>query len=206
MFLIIALFIGFGGYAIIKTPISNIYISGNSTLKDQDIIELAGLENYPSTIENSSFIIKNKLKKSNMIIDVKVYKKRLTKVYIEVVENRPLFYNSNTNKTVMLDKTEQSLEQSTPYLLNYIPDTIYDKFIEAMTKINIDVLNRISEIQYSPNEVDERRFYLAMDDGNYVYLTLNTFDKINNYVNIVKQFNNKKGILYLDSGEYFEIK
>src|SRR5574344_1913501 len=85
LFLIIALFISFGGYAIIKTPISNIYISGNSTLKDQDIIELAGLENYPSTIENSSFIIKNKLKKSNMIIDVKVYKKMLTKVYIEVV-------------------------------------------------------------------------------------------------------------------------
>ena len=44
-----------------------------------------------------------------------------------------------------------------------------------------------------------------MNDGNYVYLTLNKFLKINSYLDIVKEFNNKKGILYLDSGEYFKI-
>ena len=44
-----------------------------------------------------------------------------------------------------------------------------------------------------------------MNDGNYVYLTLNKFNKINNYLEIVRTFNNVKGILYLDSGEYFEI-
>ena len=74
-----------------------------------------------------------------------------------------------------------------------------------MGLLNKDILIRISEIKYDPNDIDNERFYLTMNDGNYVYLTLNKFDKINNYLEIVKTFNNKKGILYLDSGEYFEI-
>ena len=45
-----------------------------------------------------------------------------------------------------------------------------------------------------------------MNDGNYVYLTLDKFNKIDKYLEIIKSFNNKKGILYLDSGEYFEVK
>ena len=64
---------------------------------------------------------------------------------------------------------------------------------------------KISEIKYDPNDIDKERFYLTMNDGNYVYLTLNKFNKINSYLEIVKSFNDTKGILYLDSGEYFEI-
>jgi len=45
-----------------------------------------------------------------------------------------------------------------------------------------------------------------MNDGNSVYLTLEKFNKIDKYLEIIKEFNNKKGILYLDSGEYFEVK
>mgnify|MGYP003496935144 CR=1 FL=1 len=42
--------------------------------------------------------------------------------------------------------------------------------------------------------------------GAKVYLTLNKFSKLDDYLDIIKEFNNKKGILYLDSGEYFEVK
>ena len=74
-----------------------------------------------------------------------------------------------------------------------------------MSSLDYDTIKRISEIKYDPNEVDEERFLLTMSDGNYVYLTLEKFEVINNYVDIIKTFNNKKGILYLDSGEYFKI-
>ena len=72
--------------------------------------------------------------------------------------------------------------------------------------VDYDIVKRISEIKYDPNEVDEGRFFLTMNDGNRVYLTLNKFTKIDNYLDIIKEFDNKKGILYLDSGEYFEVK
>lgn len=184
--------------------ISNIYISGNSNIKDQEIIRLAGLEDYPSLVNNGSLIIRKRLKSSDMIIDAKV-KIKFAKVYIEVLENRPLFYDKSKNKTIMLDKKEMDMVV-TPYLLNYVPDTIYDEFVEVLSKVNQDILERISDIEYNPNTVDSKRFYLSMTDGNYVYLTLNSFTRINGYIDMVKQFNGRKGILYLDSGGYFEIK
>jgi cell division septal protein FtsQ len=75
--------------------------------------------------------------------------------------------------------------------------------------IDEEIYMRISEIQYDPNEVDDKRFYLTMNDGNSVYLTLKTFEKLNNYLDILKEviskYKDKKGILFLDEGEYFEV-
>ncbi len=189
---------------LLSLNITNIYISGNNTIKDIDIINIAKLSDYPKVIKVLNFNVEKRLKMDKRIYDAKVYKK-FTKIYIEIVENRPLFYNSNTSHTVMLDG---SLDDNivTPYLLNYVPDTIYDSFVKAISLVNEDVLSRISEIEYKPNNVDDSRFYLKMNDGNYVYITLYNFNKINNYIEMLKQFKNKKGILYLDSGEYFEIK
>ena len=89
--------------------------------------------------------------------------------------------------------------------MNYITDTIYNEFLDKMSQIDFSILKRISEIKYDPNSVDEERFLFTMNDGNYVYLTLIHLEKINNYVDILKNFENKKGILYLDSGEYFKV-
>ena len=44
-----------------------------------------------------------------------------------------------------------------------------------------------------------------MNDGNYVYINLDKFESINRYSEMVTMFDNHKGILYLDSGEYFKI-
>ena len=74
-----------------------------------------------------------------------------------------------------------------------------------MANTDYEIVKRMSEIKYDPNEVDDERFLITMNDGNYVYLTLNKFNKINHYIEIIKEFNNKKGILYLDSGEYFKV-
>ena len=45
-----------------------------------------------------------------------------------------------------------------------------------------------------------------MNDGNMVYITIPRMDLLNKYVSIVKQLDNKNGILYLDSGNYFKIE
>ncbi len=204
-FLLFVVLIVFIFKTIIFSNISNIYISGNSYLKDQEIIKIAKLEDYPSVFRSFNFVIKKRLVSNDMIISAKVHKKG-KKIYIEVVENMPILYDSNISKVIMLDKTKKDGEAITPYLVNYVPDTIYDKFIDCMTKIKADVLYRISDIEYNPNTVDVERFYLTMTDGNYIYITLNNFNKINNYIEMIKQFQGKKGILYLDAGEYFEIK
>ena len=45
-----------------------------------------------------------------------------------------------------------------------------------------------------------------MNDENTVYITLTKAKNLNNYNKIKEQLGTNKGILYLDSGNYFEIK
>ena len=45
-----------------------------------------------------------------------------------------------------------------------------------------------------------------MNDGNIVYLTINKFEKINKYNKILENVGKQNGVLYLDYGDYFEIK
>lgn len=78
----------------IDKKIKNIYVINNnvnSLLKDQYIIDLSGISDYPSSLKNPSSKIKERLNKSIFIKNAKVYKKGLYKIYIEIIENRILF-------------------------------------------------------------------------------------------------------------------
>lgn len=190
-------------YSILNLKITNIFISGNYYLSDQQIIDAASIGDYPSVIKGVKQI-KN-LKDNIYIKDVRVKVRKITQVYIEVTENRPLFYSIDMEKTVLLDGRTTSEKYPTPTLLNYVIDSVYPTFVEEIGKLDIDILNRISEIKYEPNDVDDNRFLLLMADGNYVYINNSTFYKLSKYMEIIRKFPNKKGILYLDYGNNFEI-
>ncbi len=185
--------------------IKSIIVKNNSFYSDWQIIKLAGLDEYPETFSNFSSTIEKRLTKNSFITDAKVSKKWFTTVTIEVKENLPLYYYVPNSKTVLSDKKEINENFSVPTVINYIPDKIYKNFIAEMNAIDYSILTRMSEIKYDPNDVDEERFLITMNDGNYVYLTLDKYSKIDKYLEIIKKFDNKKGILYLDSGEYFKI-
>ncbi len=190
---------------IYSLKISVITVKGNTLYSEWEIIKLAGLDNYPSSMKSISGLIENKLEKDAYIKKAKVKKRFLTEVNIEIEENNPLFYYVPNKKTVLIDGKETDSNFSVPTLVNYVPNKIYDSFLEEMANTDYEIVKRMSEIKYDPNEVDDERFLITMNDGNYVYLTLNKFNKINHYIEIIKEFNNKKGILYLDSGEYFKV-
>ena len=44
-----------------------------------------------------------------------------------------------------------------------------------------------------------------MDDGNSVYITITKFERLNYYNEVLPQLDGKKGYLYLDSGNHFQI-
>lgn len=186
--------------------INNIIVKGNNLYSDWEIIKMAKLDDYPSSLKTLSRNIEKNLEKDNYINEVNIERPSLTKVVINVKENLPLFYYLPIDKTILTDKSETKDNFPVPTVINYIPDKVYSKFLKAISSVDYDIVKRISEIKYDPNEVDEGRFFLTMNDGNRVYLTLNKFTKIDNYLDIIKEFDNKKGILYLDSGEYFEVK
>lgn len=194
-------------YLLSLIPIKNIYISGNNYLKDQEIIELAKIENYPSFLKTRTKDIKKNIKKSPYVKSVTIKKKILGIVEIQIEEYNILFRKEENNKIVLEDKEEliDNEKYQVPILLNYIPDTKYDSFIKGMNQVTPSIKNQISEIRYYPNTQDEDRFLLYMNDGNYVYLTLTKFKQINYYEDVLEKLDGKKGILYLDSGNHFKI-
>lgn len=194
---------------LISFRITNIYIENNNILKDQEIIELAGISDYPSFFKTTSKSIEKRVEDSPYITNVSVKKKFFGQVILKVEEAIPLFINSE-GKMVLSNKKEVENDRNLVLttLLNYTPDTKYEKLIEELTKTLEDVRLKISEIKYEPTERDKDRFLLLMDDGNEVYLTLTKFDRINYYDNILEELNLEcqKGILNLDSGNHFELK
>ena len=209
VFILIVIFIiiGYIIKSLFSLPVSNIIIKGNTYLSDQEIIDLSGLSNYPSIIENSSKQIASKLEKNIYISSAKVSKNVHREVTIEISENKPLFYNLSKKKTVLMNGKDIDEMLEVPVLINYVPDTIYNDFINSMSKTEYSILKKISEIKYDPSNVDKKRFLLYMSDKNKVYVTLDKFSKVNNYNDIIEKvlvkYDDKKGTLYLDEGEYF---
>lgn len=190
----------------LNTNINNIYIKGNSYYSDQEIIDIAKLTNYPKSIINISYLVKKRLEKDKYILKAKIKKNiLLDKIYIEIEENYPLFHYSQTNKTILFDGTKIDDVNSDRIVINSVPDKYFDELIEKTKEINLDILNRVSEIKYEPIERINDRFILYMTDGNYVSITLKKFNTLNKYLDIVKYIDpDLKGVIKLDSGQYFD--
>lgn len=195
-------------FTLLDHRIRGIYIKGNNILTDSEVIELASIENYPNFYTTSRSKIKKNLKKNPYVKDVKISKKFFHEIHIQITEYRPLFVYAETGNIVLETKEEVSNDKKLilPVLINYVPKDKYTNLISKLNKIEETILNKVSEIKYDPNEYDEDRFLLYMNDENYVYITLTKIDLLNKYDKTVTKLNGKKGILYLDSGNYFEIK
>jgi len=197
-------------YFFLKLPILNLIVENTTYLNDDYILELAEVKDYPSFWMSSTSNMERKLENSPYISEAKVERKFFHILVFNIDENNPLFINNTNNTVVFSDKEEVSVSDRIdlfriPRLINYVPDNKYQSFIKGMANIKKDILGKISDIEYQPNDYDKDRFLLYMDDGNMVYLTLTKFDMINYYNDVLSQLENRKGILYLDNGNHFQI-
>lgn len=197
-------------YFFLKLPILNLIVENTTYLNDDYILELAEVKDYPSFWLSSTSNMERKLENSPYISEAKVERKFFHILVFNIDENKPLFINNTNNTVVFSDKEEVSVSDRIdlfriPRLINYVPDNKYQSFIKGMANIKKDILGKISDIEYQPNDYDKDRFLLYMDDGNMVYLTLTKFDMINYYNDVLSQLENRKGILYLDNGNHFQI-
>jgi len=207
IFLLLLYIIGYVGFYAFRLPIRNILITGTSHLSDVEIIEAARIKNYPTIFRTRNSSLIRRIRALDLVKDVTIKKNLWGKITINIEENRILFYNRNNNTLVLENKSEIENNNNhfgVPILINFVPDIIYESLIEALTKINPNIINLISEIEYSPlrNEnivIDESRFLLRMNDGNHVFVNTINILKLNNYKEIFITLDGEKGILNLDS-------
>jgi len=215
-FLILFLFFYMVIYTIVflfNEPIRHIRIKGNKLVSDSEILEVAKLKNYPSIFKYFSNTLEKRIEKLDLVNSAEVKKRLGFVVEITIEENKPLFYNNSMDKIYLSDKsTIYDIDViGIPTLVNYVQDELLNKFIEGFKRVDSNIIYEINEIYYDPSYddegkiIDENRFRLLMSDGNQVYVTVEEIDdleRLNYYNEIYASINDKKGYLYLDSGEY----
>lgn len=207
LFLIFLILVIFLTYYILNSKIENIIVKGNSYLDDDDIINITGIKNYPKFILTFNYQMKNSLESSPFIKSADIKKTFHNTVIITVQEYEILLKNSATDKYVTsnVEEVNYNKELRVPRLTNTISASKMKSLISSLEDVDKDILGKISEIKYVPNEYDKDRYLLYMNDDNAVYLTLTKFEMINYYNKVLPQLEGRKGILYLDSGNHFKI-
>lgn len=208
LFILIICLSYFGIKYLCSIKTKNIIIVNNNYYSDEEIIETAGIEDYPKFITLSRKKIKNKLSSLDLIEDVEIKKEFGFVLRITIKEKKILYYIRSNNEYKVSDNKNYSLDNvnGVPTLINYVPEEVEKKFVTKLKEVDSNIINMISEIEYNKTSYDSERFLLYMNDGNEVYITVSRTNLLNKYVEIVTKLDNKKGILYLDSGNYFEIK
>ena len=194
-------------YIILNIKIKNIYVKGNNILSDYEIIELAGISNYPKLFSVSSKKIENKIKMNQLIKSVNVSKNIFGRIDINVEEYNILLKDEIDNGVYISNNKKITLENiaGIPSLINIVDEKVLNEFLTKLNTIDRKILSKISEIEYTPSEFDNELFLFYMNDGNYVYINILRLSNINKYESVLEQLSGKKGILYLDSGNHFEI-
>ena len=208
--LLLFLFLGIVGlvYYGVTMPVKNVYIKGNYILSDGEIMKISALDKYPSFLLTSSKSIRDKIIKNSYIKDVKIFKKFGNVIELSVIEYSAVFIQQDKiilSNGEQLDNTYNLSD--VPTLINEVSNLkLYRRMSSKFGGVDRDILRQISEVEYSPVSVDDERFLLYMNDGNLVYITLTKIDKLNKYNEIRDKLDNRLGIIYLDSGNYVELR
>ncbi len=208
--LIFILFIVLTILYFLKLPIKNIYIKGNKIVSDNEIIEVAGIKEYPSIFKLNTSKMKKKIKEIPLISNVTIKRNLLGKITIKVEEDDILFYYKL--EEIYYSSSNNKIEDNNkflgiPILINETPNKILKKLIKAFNKVDKNILKMINTIEYNPyrdkegNIIDETRFKLTMNDTNTVMIDTVNIKKLNSYLEIYVSLNMNevKGLLYLDT-------
>lgn len=209
VFVLFLIIVYFSVSFVLSIRTKNIVILNSNYYSDETIIETAGIEDYPKFLKVNKKNLKNKLLKLELIEDVRVSKRLGFILEIDITEKKVLYLTRSTNKYKLSTFEDYGSEDiiHVPVLINFVPEDIERDFVKGFNKIDDNIISKISEIEYSVTDYDDERFVLYMNDGNQVYVTNNRLENLNNYITIMKKISSeKKGILYLDTGNYFKIK
>ena len=203
----ILIIVGLLVWYFLSLKVKNIYVIGNNLLTEEEILEETHLIEYPKLYKVNSNTLTKTLLQNDLIKSVDIKKSIFGKITINILEENILFKKDNdyyleNGKIIKVNKNVLGI----PSLINEVPKEILEKFINKFTLVDKEIRRKISEIEYAKTDLDDEKFLLYMSDGNYVYITLSKINLVNSYNEIYQTLGDNKGILYLDSGNHFQIK
>ena len=117
IFIIVVAIIVFTCLFILDTKVKNIIITGNEVLSDDEIIDLAGLTNYPSFYKTLNLTMKNNISENPLIKNVDINRSFYHVIEINVDEYEILYKREDNGKYVLENKKEITLDEEIPYTI-----------------------------------------------------------------------------------------
>ncbi len=194
--------------------IRNVEVSGNNYVSDKEIIQLSELDNSVSFWNLNTEKVEMKVEESKEIANVTVSRQFPATAKVKVVENARVAYLKKGSQYFPILQSGAILDAlpkgdtpvSAPILMQWNESTELSDMAGELRKVNLSIINRISEIHYTPAGDKAFNLTLYMTDGYEVKTSIADFsEKMNSYPLIVEKLKDKaKGVLYLNEGSWLE--
>lgn len=180
--LVLVFFIGY-----VYSPLNNvseIKVAGNKNVTEKDILELSEISEqtrfWPHDFNKNSKL----LKRNKMIKTVTIKRKFPNKVVVKVEEHDKVAYLLEGKKLFPVLSNGSVIRVSSsvsvsdlPILVNWKEGKELEKISNELLHVSADAKNLISEIHYSPNEINPLRIAVFMTDGIEINGTITGFAK-----------------------------
>ena len=163
---------------LLDTRIENIVIKGNKLVTDQQIIDEAGLSNYPSFYKTTSYNIKKALEKNSFIKEVKVKRSFYHVITIEVSEYKVLLKKETTGKLVLENMNEVMIGAGeATRKMSLMAETMKQE-ADGMRKIN-DNVAKVAEIVDNNSAASQETAAVSEEQSAQVQTMVHMMEKFN---------------------------
>lgn len=175
---------------------------GNNVLSVEEIESQANLKIndriYPLLSKN----LERKIQSHDLIEKAHVtISRRKQTVMIAVEEKRPLAHDDSLlyfTDELSVDKAKnEALSDALPRLMNIADEEILKSLLKNLAKVDEASLLAVSEIYHKPNDLDKEYLELVMNQGYFVYTSINTLPLLNNYATIISGADPKNRCIYI---------
>lgn len=196
------------------SKVGTVSVEGNQAVYVQEIIDESGIRGGDSLIETvrekeatGSHLVDGLPQVSDATVEVSGF----NDITIRVKEFNTVAYIAKDssylrvleNGTVLDDVYSVSIGNQ-PVLTKFEEGDTLDQMIEQLSKVDMPILNLISEIELITNRTNPLFIRVYMNNGNRVLSSIPTFaEKIPYYPQMVQAVNGKKGVFDMEVGVYF---
>lgn len=192
-----------------------VIISGNNILSKDEVLSAAKVNDDSRLILSQPFLLKRNLKNHPFINNSSVsvsFLKRTIKIDINELEIFGYRYKDDETYMILSDGSSEVLSSD---LYQYLADLIYvsgftdeeDQVRLAKSFVDVEesITSQISEIHQTSVSYDDKLLEILMNDGNKVYTSFQTVERLNYYFDIIMGLKASNSCIYIDelSGEAY---
>ncbi|WP_407389605.1 cell division protein FtsQ/DivIB [Carnobacterium jeotgali] len=189
-------------------------VSGTKEVADQEIIDVSQIksgDNLWKVFFERKEISKNVLSELPQVKSMEISFDGLNDYTIKIEEYQTVAYLAEENKYYNILENGKIVNESRkvsignpPIFKSFEENKALKEMIVQYKLLNENIQNSISEVEYTPSEIDDYLIKLYMNDGNEVIASIPSFaEKMIYYPDMVKKIGDQKGTFNIEVGAYF---